>query len=296
MAELGCDGRPVPDVLYHYTSAAGLLNILKTRTLWATDSAFLNDPTEGLFGRDEAMRRLELRRDGLMAAGLPKEATLEANLLDQLHRVIESLQRMGTEPIQARQGCYVASLSDDDDLLSQWRAYGDGGYAIGFRTADMERFILSPPEGHRGEGFVRVPFLRQVAYGIAADLSLLDTALKRVALNESDFPDIYAQYQYYGHVLPALMTIKHQAFSEEKEWRLFYTGDLAPCIVQTRLGESGLVPYVAMRFPESAVQSVVVGPGPNGDLRRLAAEQLLHSTWPTEETAPSVVPSSAPLR
>lgn len=292
MTDLGCDGRAVPDGLYHYTSAAGLLGILTSRTLWATDSAFLDDPTEGLLGRDEAMRRLEVRRNELMDDGPWDEDSLEASILDQLHEVIDSLKKMGTEPIRARQGCYVASFSSDGDVLSQWRGYGDGGYAIGFHTSAMDRFDLVPPKGRTIEHYARMPFLRQVSYGVDSDLSL-DEALEHVAPDGTGHPGIHAHQQCYNHVLPALMTIKHEAFREEREWRLFNAEDLPRGLVRTREGPVGLVPHVNMTFPEDAVHSVVVGPGPNGDLRLLAAQQLLHSSW---HAAPPVVPSSAPLR
>src|SRR5437660_10589388 len=35
-----------PRILYHYTDAAGLLGLLKTNRLWATNRRFMNDPTE----------------------------------------------------------------------------------------------------------------------------------------------------------------------------------------------------------------------------------------------------------
>jgi hypothetical protein len=44
------------EVLYHYTDAHGLLGIVQSRQLWASNAAFLNDSTEvtyirGVLGR-----------------------------------------------------------------------------------------------------------------------------------------------------------------------------------------------------------------------------------------------------
>jgi hypothetical protein len=36
------------DTLFHYTTAAGLLGILNSSTLWATDLRFLNDAQEAI--------------------------------------------------------------------------------------------------------------------------------------------------------------------------------------------------------------------------------------------------------
>jgi hypothetical protein len=39
--------RDPPTLLYHYTNAAaGLFGMLKSKKMWATNSRFLNDPTE----------------------------------------------------------------------------------------------------------------------------------------------------------------------------------------------------------------------------------------------------------
>jgi hypothetical protein len=41
----------VPDVVYHYTNAAGLLGVLSTQQLWMTDTDFLNDAEELAYAR-----------------------------------------------------------------------------------------------------------------------------------------------------------------------------------------------------------------------------------------------------
>src|ERR1035441_9565471 len=40
----------VPAVLYHYTTAEGLLGILNEQAFWATDCEFLNDSSEMRYG------------------------------------------------------------------------------------------------------------------------------------------------------------------------------------------------------------------------------------------------------
>ena len=54
-----------PEVLYHYTSGAGLLGIITSHELWASDVFYLNDPSEifyslGLF--KSASRRITRTR------------------------------------------------------------------------------------------------------------------------------------------------------------------------------------------------------------------------------------------
>ena len=50
------------DTLFHYTTAAGLLGILGSSSLWATDLRFLNDAQEAVYARElfvEALRSTE---------------------------------------------------------------------------------------------------------------------------------------------------------------------------------------------------------------------------------------------
>jgi hypothetical protein len=43
------------DTLFHYTTAAGLLGILNTANIWATDLRFLNDVQEAVYAYDIAV-------------------------------------------------------------------------------------------------------------------------------------------------------------------------------------------------------------------------------------------------
>jgi hypothetical protein len=54
------EGETPPEILYHYTSQAGLIGILDTRTIWASKIHYLNDSREFALALDIA--RLELNR------------------------------------------------------------------------------------------------------------------------------------------------------------------------------------------------------------------------------------------
>lgn len=45
--------------LYHYTSAVGLEGILRSRSLWATDTAFLNDWQEIVYAAEPLVADME---------------------------------------------------------------------------------------------------------------------------------------------------------------------------------------------------------------------------------------------
>lgn len=59
------------DALFHYTTAAGLLGILKSAKLWATDLRFLNDAQEFIYARDTVIRAIELMENPVLSPTHP---------------------------------------------------------------------------------------------------------------------------------------------------------------------------------------------------------------------------------
>jgi hypothetical protein len=116
---------PPSRTLFHYTNADGLKGIIEKNELWATSAYFLNDSAEITYGYgllDEALK------DWISANPLPEES-LSLGLALKLQKAfgLDRLKRNVIEPI------YLACFCEDDNLLSQWRAYGQsGGYSLAF--------------------------------------------------------------------------------------------------------------------------------------------------------------------
>src|SRR5262249_39209533 len=126
--------RSRPPLLYHYTTAAGLLSMLKSGHVWASESRYMNDPREFLHGAGvilEVIERLAKRRN-------PPQALLEIKAAVQAH-VEEKLRNVRI---------FCMSFCTNGDLLSQWRGYGDtgGGYALGFQP----RYLFGRSQTERG--------------------------------------------------------------------------------------------------------------------------------------------------
>src|SRR5947199_5333 len=88
-----------PAELFHYTDAAGLMGIVKTATIWGTDTRFLNDRTEFVHGRD-ICRRILRKQSGQKA------------FTALCRRIAEHLS--GDEFL-----FFSASLCEEDDLVPQ---------------------------------------------------------------------------------------------------------------------------------------------------------------------------------
>ena len=114
--------------LCHYTSQRGLIGILKSRTMYATDAAYLNDSQEVVYAVNLAKKYFRNRHP----KGL-RFAMEMSNILEQ------------TEGLVSKLPVYVASLSKEPDLLSQWRGYcSEGpGFAVCLSADQMTKIATA---------------------------------------------------------------------------------------------------------------------------------------------------------
>src|SRR5260370_18924451 len=96
--------RQKPTMLYHYTSGAGLIGILQTRSIWATSIRFLNDSSEYNFALSLAGAVVEERR-------VKARNRFELGIYTVLEQRLTSV---------ADAEVYVISFTENGDQLSQW--------------------------------------------------------------------------------------------------------------------------------------------------------------------------------
>jgi hypothetical protein len=271
-----------PEFVYHYTNAAGLLGIVSTRNLWATDIEFMNDAEELTYARTTVLGDLRAWADEIAPPGTGSEDGLRA---DVLRSIAEELEHPAWGEPSSTYHIYAACFCEDGDLLSQWRAYGgDGGYAIGFRTFSLLGLAAS---------FESIHF-EKVTYGLDGSRPYLDAMLETVAQRAAGFPGATGNIRLMTRVLPTIAAIKHPTFAQEREWRLLSTGwDVPEMAFGFRTGSVGLVPFIEVSFPGNAVAQVIVGPGRYPEVRKRGVRQLLerHGLSDVE-----VVGTSSPLR
>lgn len=229
-----------PELLYHYTTASGLLGILEKKALWATDVGYLNDYMEVELSIDELIDALgadySSREDADPAGAALRSA--EASLVDH---------RGG-----GRFGPFVASFCESGDQLSQWRGYGRGGYALGFDSAAL----ASLPALKDG---TTVDLIR-VEYGDDARARMVARVVKEVGrLDPFTGPGIFGPL---GAGLRGLASIKDSGFREENEWRLYTLPQGTFTLEQHRALPSGAIaPYIEVPLPLAALKRIVIGPG-----------------------------------
>jgi hypothetical protein len=215
--------------LYHYTDSDGLIGIVTSKYLRATDSRFVNDPLELEYGR-----------------GLFKEVLGQFGVPPHVVRMISE----GILPMSV----YVASFCEDGDLLSQWRAYSsDGlGYAVGF----------DPSASWMGGG-VEASIVR-VVYDRMEQLELLnhviDPVLDALLSWNGEGPPPNEVSQIRGVVDPLLPMFKNPGFDQEHEWRAVVHLDRPR---NYRAARFGVTPYVELEAADGLglpITNLVLGP------------------------------------
>lgn len=282
--------------LWHYTNADGLKGIVTTDRLWATDTAFLNDSAELVYGVELALAAIRAIADQGVSAST---ARLMAGLgeLDSgiLRPFLDETLRL-----------FVTCFCSDDDLLSQWRAYGGrgdaGGYAIGFQPPG--------PLPAWGQSAPRYLTLRKVIYDSAEQdrlaAGLVGPLVEHLEQDPGDDARVDAvTSELVNGVAELAAWCKHPAFEEEQEWRLTYQpldghGEEAPVLHRTAGGL--LVPYVELQVPRGVgaragvlpIVSVRCGPSQDPDRKARGVRSLFEASGRYGDVA--VVSSAAPAR
>ena len=131
---------PPAGSLFHYTTAEGLQGIIEKNELWASSAYFLNDSAEITYGCDLLKQVIDQ-----WILDNPRPAAMTIRAANDLRKMFgEDLLNMTViKPI------YLVCFCEDDNLLSQWRTYGErGGYSLGFRL---------PPDEFTQQGFTPEP-------------------------------------------------------------------------------------------------------------------------------------------
>jgi hypothetical protein len=270
-------------VLYHYTGIAGLMGIVDSRAIWASHAYYLNDSKEILHAVDVLSNKIE-RYVTLM--GMEKDYAL------QLRTWLVSFR-------QTAYHIFVFSLSEERSLLSQWRSYTPHGkgVSVGFSTQTINN-LLNSNKGFR---------LAKCLYTQDEHNTLLDSLMEKllVTFRQGDHPALgqkaHPSQTYHpffesfrNDFLQVLAIVKHEAFREEKEWRVLspYYASYKGSQVQFRPGASMIMPYTVLDLPKQGVlfEQVVLGPSRDINLSHSALSTYMSNRGVCNVTFNSEIP------
>jgi hypothetical protein len=293
--------------LFHYTTAQGLIGILSTHSLFATHADFLNDSSECRLLRDVLQPQL-LKEFGevapkLVAAGLMSEAKVieygetasEEFCTSVFNTMVRSIERIS--PIYITSFCLHGSKTSEfeNGLLSQWRGYANGGFAIEFEEKGLDELTAAEVSKFRYEGIL-TSGVSYEDHVVRANLKrfqgVVSAALKVNFMSRGvDASGVLGAHELIDFLKPffeAVPFLKASGFKEESEYRMVSlayrrgpSGELKLPLrnIKFRAGANGaVVPYIAV-FEDSGlklpIKSILIGPHPNQDNQETAVRLLL---------------------
>lgn len=246
------------ETLYHYTSFKGLLGIVDSGALWASDVRYMNDSAEMKHTADLIRADISQR----VASGHNNPKLLNQFLNWVSYRMTNGHMLFG------------ASFRSNGNLLSQWRSYSSlgKGVSLGFnpnyilQCAERQSFqvgkcIYEPAE--------QMDLIKQIV-----DVVEILAEKHEENLDESKKQLSQSYYDVFEEIETDLLRIaailKHPSFQEEEEWRIVspVITDYVLSPVLFREGASMLVPYFEFNLTLGQHESIIMehiflGPTPN---------------------------------
>ena len=271
--------------LYHYTGIGSLVGIAAGGVLWASHVYYLNDSKEILHACDVLHEALKPRL--VFGEFTPNELEFSKQFLEWSKTFYGN-----------RYNLFVFSLSEERSLLSQWRSYTPHGKGI---SLGFSPNFLSSLTANNGLRIAKCIYTRPEQEEILR--SLFEKLLLRFRELQPEFDPTKTQpeFSYYpfleqfrGDVLQVLAVIKHEAFKEEREWRLVsrYFENFTVPEIDFREGSSMLVPYIKLKVGSERpiFETVVLGPSQHAELSFSALHMFLSNKKLSNSTENSNIP------
>jgi hypothetical protein len=285
---IGAIKNPDPSILYHYTSQKGLLEIVNSKTIWATNIYYLNDSLE----YEYAVKLIQEVIDEYLAPlppvrtpgrGLPSSG--DKDDLESIKRILLESAKQMLSAFTSSCHVYVCSFSEEGDQLSQWRGYcpNGNGFSVGFGTShliaqmaksslDLVQCIYNKSE--------QVEIVKNIIDKLISDLEL--DAGKSADIKKDFLVEALSKIipQSVGNLLSIMPRLKHETFHEEKEWRfvnIFFGSEP----VHFREGKSMIIPHIVIPLAENEepnkIDRIIIGPTPHQQLAQKAVQLLMES-------------------
>jgi hypothetical protein len=301
--------------LFHYTTAQGLLGIIEHRCLFATHADFSNDSSECKLVLPHVKSILSAEYARLVPK-LIELKILDQNILREHGNAVfeDEAQKSVTAMLEAvnntapyfitsfcihNEGAYEYS----NGLLSQWRSYALGGFAIEFDELEIDRLNKEESTGWRYQGIITdtVSYKDHEARVKPDQFKRMAGAFLRSILPRFQFLSANQRKErdeilgtakindFAQAFLSVAPFLKHSGFEEEAEYRIvalcnrltiFDPGDERK-IKHFRFRsspEGNVVPYIALYDglqKPLPIKAIIIGPHAQQENQRMAVELLL---------------------
>lgn len=230
-----------PNVLYHYTTAEGLVGIVRSKALYATHLEYMNDMHELQYGKDVIVREVE------------KYNVTQDTFIETLFGCIKAhFSNWKVYDSLSAVDFFSVSFCEEGNILSQWRAYSaSGGFSIGWDTGALQ----DAAEEMKGQ-LLKVVYDESEQNNMIADACLqIEKVVQKykkelIQADNTNLPSVEENIplkwrEYFLSIFYRFaLHFKRPEFREEREWRLVFNERLIP------FGETNNEPCDAINFRE----------------------------------------------
>ncbi len=261
-----------PEIIYHYTTQKGILGIIPTRSMWATQAHFLND-------KNEVFLTFKLLESELSRLVGESQSPHHRSLLNEIRHNLENL---------SQSHIFTISFCKEGDLLSQWRGYAaqGKGYALGFDLRSLSNIA-------KKQNFVAWPCVYNPNLQLELVNYLIDCWITKFSGPMIDHSRMLDEIN--SSICKLAPVIKDESFIEEQEWRLISSANGNEKNMAFREGTYSLIPYLNFSLKpansKDCFKRIVVGPSPHTDLATNSLQMFLaHNNLENVEVASSRIP------
>ena len=209
----------IPDILYHYTTADGLIGIVNNRELWFSRYDCLNDAGQGKYILEVYKKTIELLEDVYDSTFL--------NEIKDIKPDYHQYFRMDNSPVTRTEDSesyyalsvnttpYLCCFSMENDSLPMWNYYSKNGryegYNIGFQKAAIQDAMKNTTIGC-------------CIYDEKDQIEILKKCIEEAYINhmKNGHSMDEIRNRYAGVLATWGLQFKHPMFMHEKEVRVVY--------------------------------------------------------------------------
>lgn len=274
------------ELLFHYTNISGMIGIVESKKLWATNLNYMNDASE-------------LRHGLKLFHQIIDEKTRMADELEKIF--LSNLKQWSKNIDQNPHHIFAICLTRQGNLLSQWRGYTQygKGVCIGFKKdalfelAEKQGYIVSYCEYEHHKH-------RQVIQSCFDDIfGYYQSNFKSLILDDPSFYKHALDYlnDKTADLLLSFSRLKSSSFQEEEEIRFIskYYQHYSDADIKFREGKTMLVPYIELDISEleksgPIFAKLITGPSPHGELAYHSIAHYLSNKKACNAVGPCNIP------
>ena len=306
------------DTLFHYTTASGLMGILKDNSIWSTAHYCTNDESElaeakGILTPHFRNKTYELRKENDRRVDFFKRNNVDA--MDHANKFEQTIFSDTLSFLNVYLTSFCKPIGKEDflhGLLSQWRGYGnDGGYALQFNRKRLENSIAN----FNNESKIFYD-LQDVHYSKKNPLKVkVDSHADKFVQAYMDFLDLLINVDFKTKTmkrpianltggplesfLDYIICTKNEHFREEKECRMclldIASSESSPIFIDHFNRNGLIVPYTKTPVEFNILECVdwiIVGPSPRIESRFNSIRQLVRNLGLNIQVRASHIPFS----